>query len=35
MKSLGANGVLIGEMFMRNINNKEFISEYREKTFNL
>ena len=35
MKSLGANGVLIGEMFMRNINNEEFISEYIEKTFNL
>ena len=33
MKSLGASGVLIGEMFMRNINNKEFISEYRERNF--
>lgn len=33
MKNLGASGVLIGEMFMRNINNEEFISEYKSKSF--
>lgn len=28
-KELGADAVLVGEMFMRNINNKDFISEYK------
>lgn len=30
MKNLGVNGVLIGEMFMRNIENREFIKAFRE-----
>lgn len=30
MKSLGVNGVLIGEMFMRNIGNREFIDAFKK-----
>lgn len=31
MKSLGVNGVLVGEMFMRNIDNEDFIKSYRKE----
>lgn len=30
IKSLGVNGVLVGEMFMRNMDNERFINEYKE-----
>ncbi|WP_156626732.1 indole-3-glycerol phosphate synthase TrpC [Clostridium tertium] len=30
MKNLGVNGVLIGEMFMRNIENRDFIKKFKE-----
>ncbi|MEG2354038.1 MAG: indole-3-glycerol phosphate synthase TrpC [Clostridium sp.] len=31
LKVLGINGVLVGEMFMRNISNKEFLMQYRKR----
>lgn len=33
LRALGVNGVLIGELFMRNMSNEEFIQNYREFRF--